>query len=137
MVNPKDVRSPKSRINGEITVLFTKYDANNSYSFSIARLNWDGKDCLAARWNGAKDNSGDIGNPQSRGLPTWFILHESLYLGIADLLEIEETSNGESIQTKNAASKVRELLSDSSPSLINESALRPIIEKILREKKLI
>ena len=39
-------------------------------SFALGR--WDNDPCLAMRWNGNDENP--IGNPQSRGLPTWFIL---------------------------------------------------------------
>jgi hypothetical protein len=35
---------------------------------------WDGKPVLVMRWNGNADNP--IGNPQSRGLPTWFVVPE-------------------------------------------------------------
>jgi hypothetical protein len=38
---------------------------------------WDGRKVLAARWNGSSADTG-IGNPQSRGIPTWFILPEWL-----------------------------------------------------------
>jgi len=33
---------------------------------------WDNDPVLAMRWNGGGDSP--IGNPQSRGLPTWFVV---------------------------------------------------------------
>jgi hypothetical protein len=33
---------------------------------------WDNKPVLAMRWNGSPKNR--LGNPQSRGLPAWFIV---------------------------------------------------------------
>ena len=39
---------------------------------SLALGKWDQDPCLAIRWNGGEGNR--LGNPQSRGLPTWFIL---------------------------------------------------------------
>jgi hypothetical protein len=39
---------------------------------SLAIGRWDGKPVLAMRWNGHKGSR--LGNPQSRGLPTWFIV---------------------------------------------------------------
>jgi hypothetical protein len=37
---------------------------------------WDNKYRLAIRWNGSKDNP--IGNPQSRGFGTWFMLPKDM-----------------------------------------------------------
>ena len=39
---------------------------------AIALGKWDHSPVLAMRWNGNEENH--IGNPQSRGLPTWFVL---------------------------------------------------------------
>lgn len=39
---------------------------------AVATGLWENKPVLAMRWNGTDENP--IGNPQSRGLPTWFIL---------------------------------------------------------------
>jgi hypothetical protein len=41
---------------------------------SLAIGRWNGRPTLAMRWNGNAENP--IGNPQSRGIPTWFILPE-------------------------------------------------------------
>lgn len=38
----------------------------------LALGKWENEARLAMRWNGDKDSP--IGNPQSRGLPTWFIV---------------------------------------------------------------
>ena len=43
---------------------------NSTASLAIGR--WDGRPALAMRWNGTAEKP--IGNPQSRGLPTWFIV---------------------------------------------------------------
>lgn len=45
---------------------------------------WDGEPVLAMRWNGTDDNA--IGNPQSRGLPTWFIVPSEFRLALLDTL---------------------------------------------------
>lgn len=42
---------------------------------SLALGRWDNDPVLAMRWNGDKENL--IGNPQSRGVPTWFIIPHS------------------------------------------------------------
>ena len=38
----------------------------------------------AFRWNGTEDNK--IGNPQSRGLPTWTMLDERLHEAVVSFL---------------------------------------------------
>ena len=45
-------------------------EPNSTASLAIGR--WDGRPALAMRWNGTDDEP--LGNPQSRGLPTWFIV---------------------------------------------------------------
>ena len=42
----------------------------------MASINWEGSEAIGIRWNG-EEGSG-IGNPQSRGNPTWFILPDEL-----------------------------------------------------------
>ena len=74
---PGDVHSPKRRWQ-LFRVLFDGGDKeehsraaeNSTVSLAIGR--WDGRPVLAMRWNGTKDSPN--GNPQSRGLPTWFII---------------------------------------------------------------
>ena len=65
-VDPRTVRSPKAYIS-KLRVI---YDGGED-DFSLAELIWDGEPSLGIRWNG--DSEG-IGSPQSRGIPTWFIL---------------------------------------------------------------
>lgn len=74
-VDPKDVVSPKSHWR----LLEVLYDGGPG-EWSVAEGQWDhgGKwsVVLAIRWNG--HDTAAIGNPQSRGLPTWFILPAAL-----------------------------------------------------------
>lgn len=65
-INPDLVRSPKSKVSDLEVIKDTGEDG-----WSLAKLKWEGKQVLAVRWNG---NSENVGTPQSRGLPTWFIL---------------------------------------------------------------
>jgi hypothetical protein len=44
---------------------------------AIALGKWDGVDVIGLRWNG--DDDRPIGNPQSRGLATWFIVEAGRY----------------------------------------------------------
>lgn len=40
--------------------------------YSVALGRWDNEPVVGMRWNGSENSP--IGNPQSRGLPTWFII---------------------------------------------------------------
>ena len=82
-MNPRLVVSPKGAI-ANLTVLFDggeeQAEGGNPWSgWSVAEFDWYGNPCLGIRWNGgdAIGNS-HIGNPQSRGVATWFVVPEPL-----------------------------------------------------------
>jgi len=81
MVDPRNVISPKTRLTGPIEVVYP-LDPDAQADYSIARFTWDKRLAVGIRWNGDQDSDADVGNPQSRGLPTWFILPEE----VADLV---------------------------------------------------
>jgi virulence-associated protein VagC len=64
-VRPQDVKSPK-----EHWVLIDVLTQQQAWSLAVGE--WDGKRCLAVRWNG--DDERPKGNPVSHGMPTWFVL---------------------------------------------------------------
>ena len=73
-VRPEDVHAPKRHWK-LFHVLFDGGEERAdrpglNHSLAIGR--WDNKPVLAMRWNGGEGNP--IGNPQSRGLPTWFVV---------------------------------------------------------------
>lgn len=70
---PEKVKSPKNRISGDIKVL----RRGEAGDWSLVKLTWDGENRYGIRWNG-NDNDNGIGNPQSRGVPTWFILPDEI-----------------------------------------------------------
>ncbi len=82
-INPNQVISPQEYISN-IRIL---HDGGND-SFSLARVEWEGEDCFAIRWNIARrewddpekqiDRKQCIGMPSSHGYPIWFILPEEL-----------------------------------------------------------
>jgi len=76
-VKPSDVQSPK-RHWALIHVLFD--GGENNSSLAIGR--WDGSPVLAMRWNGNQESP--LGNPQSRGLPTWFVVPDQHWKQILD-----------------------------------------------------
>jgi len=66
-IPPESVISPKAHWS-LISVLLDEGPTN----IAIAVGNWDREPVLAMRWNGSDENP--LGNPQSRGLATWFVL---------------------------------------------------------------
>jgi len=81
-VDPSQVISPRDCVSN-VRVLFD----GGEQSISIAKIEWEGQDCIGARWNVAKrewdvpdKQAGKVclGMPTSRGLPVWFILPPEL-----------------------------------------------------------
>jgi hypothetical protein len=64
---PSQVLSPKARWS-----LIDILDDRGEGEISVALGRWDDLPVLGIRWNGEEDSP--IGTPQSRGLPTWFIM---------------------------------------------------------------
>ena len=69
---PGDVNSPKKH-----WVLNQVLYDEGSLGISLAIGHWNREAKIAMRWNGNNDHR--IGNPQSSGHPTWFILPSGLY----------------------------------------------------------
>lgn len=66
-VPPEQVSSPKKHWK-----LLTVLESGKANSGSLALGRWEDKPVVALRWNGCESNP--LGNPQSRGLATWFIV---------------------------------------------------------------
>jgi len=79
-VKPSDVHAPK-RFWSLVQVLFD----GGAGDSSLAIGRWENEPVLAMRWNGTGDNP--LGNPQSRGLPTWFMVPEQHW---KQILETEQ-----------------------------------------------
>lgn len=78
-VAPGDVVSPKARLQLVKVVID---DGPGDVAYALA--NWDRNPCLVFRWNGSDEQP--LGNPQSRGLPTWVVLDQRLHGAVIDLL---------------------------------------------------
>jgi hypothetical protein len=82
-VEPDSVLSPKRR---GVRVVRVRYDSGPvAGSWAVAEIEWDGAACVGIRWNG--DDDSPIGNPQSHGRPTWFLVPRELEDAVLDRVE--------------------------------------------------
>jgi len=64
-------------------------EAGTAESMAVALGRWDGEPVIGLRWNGSEE--APIGNPQSRGLATWFIIEKGQYTNaIISALPVEK-----------------------------------------------
>jgi hypothetical protein len=75
VIPPEEVTSPRRR-----WTLFQVIHNDGEGNIAIALGKWKGSATVGLRWNGKPTRP--IGNPQSRGLATWFILPETLWDGV-------------------------------------------------------
>lgn len=74
--DPSQVDSPRGRWRLLRVLWNSRVEGSGDGGASLALGTWDGEPCLALRWNG--DRGEGVGSPQSRGLPTWFIVPREL-----------------------------------------------------------
>lgn len=82
-VPPHEVTSPRR----QWSLIAVIDDPEEEGSCVLALGRWENKPVLAMRWNGNAGNR--IGNPQSRGLSTWFIVDDRFYDAIIGTLSSE------------------------------------------------
>jgi hypothetical protein len=80
-IEPATVLAPRASIRS-VEIL---YSTGNG-GWSVARVGWEASQRIGIRWNGAEEGPG-IGNPQSRGNATWFILPEELENAVVDKVD--------------------------------------------------
>lgn len=68
-VKPEEVLSPRNHVGGVVEVIHDPGEGG----MAVARIIYDEEEVLAARWNGNDEKP--LGNPVSRGKPTWFVVH--------------------------------------------------------------
>jgi Cdc6-like AAA superfamily ATPase len=86
-IKPDLVISPKNSVS-DLRVI---YDGGEN-SWSLAEMKWEGDKVMALRWNGGSTDQRfpGIGNPQSRGVPTWFILPDEIGEIVVDMLRLNK-----------------------------------------------
>ena len=79
-IQPSEVVSPKAswRL---VDVVLDKGAGKGAYAIGM----WDDRRRIGFRWNGTEENP--IGNPQSRGLPTWTMLDTDLHQSVLGLIK--------------------------------------------------
>jgi hypothetical protein len=101
-VRPEEALSPKNRMGGILEVIH----AGGENEMSVARILWEEKEVVAARWNG--DDRRPLGNPVSRGRATWFVIED--YAAAA----IEAAARAAAEQSPNSLiAQYREMANDS------------------------
>jgi hypothetical protein len=108
--DPEEVVYPRTRASSVRPV------ANQEASgWSAALLHWDRQPALGLRWNGAEEEGGKIhpGNPQSRGLPTWFIIPDEFVPAILQALLERDLLGGGRIDKDEAKERVVDALGES------------------------
>jgi hypothetical protein len=83
-IPPSDVISPKNRWH-LFDVVLDRGEGQCAYALGT----WEGARRIGFRWNGNAED-GPLGNPQSRGLPTWAILDPALHEAVLALLNPEK-----------------------------------------------
>lgn len=133
-IDPHNVTSPKHSVSD----LQPIYDGGED-SFSVALLKWDGNPCIGIRWH---DVSPKPGNPQSRGLPTWFIMPKEFDLPILQTLQVSGMIGGGTIDRNKAEELIKSIIDDkldNTPStskiIVNETLLKDFIIEVITNLK--
>jgi len=83
-IDPKTVISPRAKWKLIEVLRNGARDGKGDDDAAIAIGEWDGKRVFAVRWNGTSEDKAGVGSPQSRGLPTWFIVPSWMNSAIID-----------------------------------------------------
>lgn len=84
-VAAEDVKSPRRHW----SLIAVLDDPKKPKTCVLALGLWKGQPRLAMRWNGFEGMP--LGNPQSRGIPTWFIIGDQFNDVLIDSLASDET----------------------------------------------
>jgi hypothetical protein len=105
-IKPDYVTSPKD----SWTLNCIIYDEGEG-KIAVAYGVWDKERVIAMRWNGKNDLHKELGNPQSSGNATWFILPREIGITIVKDILIKQAAGNTSVR-KDGLVKVIEWLID-------------------------
>jgi len=96
-IPPQDVTSPQDRWNLNCVV----YDGGPG-NIAVALGQWNENEnentVIAIRWNGNSRAHEEVGNPQSRGHPTWFILPNDFGVAVIKELMVKRAAGNTSVR---------------------------------------
>lgn len=140
-IDPHHVNSPKYSVSD----LKPVYDGGEG-DVSVTLMKWEGEDSVAIRWNGYSEDDSqkpNPGHPQSRGLPTWFVMPSILDVALLQALIGNGLIGGGTIDKKKAEDAINHaipLLGGNSETLVRtdklEEKVLTIIEKLKSEGKI-
>lgn len=87
-VTPDKVTSPRKMWSLTRVLEPGAQEDSSGQRVAIALGKWEEEPCLGMRWNGTADSP--VGSPQSRGLPTWFIIPKRLEEAVLTTLSQDE-----------------------------------------------
>lgn len=100
-IPPDEALSPRDHWKLFRVLLDQGESKNDEGRYSVAVGVWDGQVRLAMRWNGTKDDV--IGNPQSRGYATWFIIPPDFNAAVMNKLPRTARATAELLLGRNPA----------------------------------
>jgi hypothetical protein len=105
-IKPDNVTSPKDSwaLN---CIIYDEGEGKIAVAYGV----WDKERVIAMRWNGKNDLHKELGNPQSSGNATWFILPREIGITIVKDILIKQVAGNTSVR-KDGLIKVIEWLID-------------------------
>jgi hypothetical protein len=101
-IHPEDVSSPKERWE-TISII---YDEGVG-EIAVAIGQWDNSQVIAIRWNGQDEEKKEIGNPQSSGHATWFILPDEFGIAIVKEIILKKAAGNKFIKESGLSEAVK------------------------------
>ena len=131
---PQDVLSPKVAVSN-LRVIYN----GGANSWAAALMDFEQEPSMGLRWNGEGKHPG---NPQSRGLPTWFIVPKEITVPLLSSLLLNRLIGGEDIQRDIAEQTIQRFIAlhgeEASQHVAAdfEGKVREVIGKLIAEGKL-
>jgi len=94
-IKPENVISPQIYWKLEAVL----YDAGEGNP-AIALGTWEEESVIAIRWNGTNEEGKSLGNPQSSGHPTWFVLPKAIAIATLRTLAEKLASENKNVRSE-------------------------------------
>ena len=110
-IDPHYVDSPRKNWRTVRILHWEKGDSPEYGGYSVAIGTWDNLDgsgprpVVGVRWNGSETHK--IGNPQSRGLPTWFAMPDKLAEAVVNATAMADSDRAFALEFLRNSSEMR------------------------------